>query len=463
LRQACLEITALEEALQKSVSGQTLRHYVAAAAALLAGFSAPFMLERQDTPTALAVAALAAAAAYFAALKLLPGDKARLTLECELAAARKEFSSARAGLDSSWQELGEKEALARLDKEAAEQTRLEERKDVTENLLSRAEAAKSEEDQAVAAAKSKAELLRRQMEADLKRFQAGDVAELLAKIEKIDNLHRMREESRRVARAEADLNAETFDVDLEKRIRELQRRVDETPERPQQHSAARSAELSERAAAELKKLAMERSALDKSLLEESEKLARLEGALGKPAAEIYVQARENQARLEDLELWRKAAEEAFQLLAELSNAGAEVMKNCVENAGPLFSAMTEGRYTSLRLESHSPFEQGGLTVTHKTLGDKPLEWLSAGAQDLVWLAMRMVFASSGWREPSFMILDEPFVALDARRAAQALSALVGGPLAGWQIILLTKSPELARHCEQSGLKYFTLGRAQSET
>ena len=120
--------------------------------------------------------------------------------------------------------------------------------------------------------------------------------------------------------------------------------------------------------------------------------------------------------------------------------------------------MTEGRYAGLKLDSRSPFEQGGLSVLHPSLGEKPLEWLSAGAQDLVWLSMRIVFASSGWRTPSFMVLDEPFAALDPRRAAQALTALTRGPLAGWQIILLTKSVELAALCSAGGLKPFSLSR-----
>ncbi|NLO92229.1 MAG: hypothetical protein GX410_09615, partial [Elusimicrobia bacterium] len=460
LRAACEELLALERQTPPALAA--LRRAAPALLALLTALTLALALHgRFGAAAALGVAALAAAAVYFAAMVLLPREN-YATLR-RAADAKTEYEKARAALHRSWLELEPAAALDRLEREAEGEARLRERRAVTAQLLARYREERQLEEEALAEHGRNAARLRRELETGLSPFGAKDLSELRASVEKLEFLRTERQELRRSAQAEADIKPDSFDTDLEKTIRAMERELADLPPEPAPQGPQENARQAQRAAEELKQLQRRRLELSAQLMHESEGLARLEGALGMPAADAYLLARENQSRLQDLELWARAAEEAFQVLAGLANANEETLKNCVENAGPLFSAMTGGKYLGLRLEENSPLEPGALFARHEQLGEKPLEWLSAGAQDLAWMAMRMEFASSGWREPSFMLLDEPFMALDPARAELALRALSTGPLSKWQFILLTKSPDCADACVRAGMKLFKLEPAPQET
>lgn len=193
------------------------------------------------------------------------------------------------------------------------------------------------------------------------------------------------------------------------------------------------------------------NASQKELEQAIAQASRLEGRLAGTPAQLNARLKRRELHLEDLELWREAARVAEDAIQGLCADTARSLQGCVRDAAPLFEQMTQGRYTGVALAGEKPFESQALQVTHPALGARPAEWLSQGTQDLLWLALRMAWAKKAFPRAGFLILDEPCVNLDSKRAAAAVQALFRSPvLAGWQIILLTKDDRIAAACAEAG-------------
>jgi hypothetical protein len=193
---------------------------------------------------------------------------------------------------------------------------------------------------------------------------------------------------------------------------------------------------------------MAREAEHKSAIKES---SLLEGRLeGSPAA-LYAELEQKQLYIGNLEIWRQAAILAETAISGLLAGTGQGLKSCVKDAAPLFREMTAGRYTDVEMVKDNPLEAQALSVTHRSFGRKPAEWLSHGAEDLLWLALRMAWAKRAFPKGSLLVLDEPCLTLDPGRAAAAVAALLTNPvMAGWQIIILTKDERIAAACERAG-------------
>ena len=72
-----------------------------------------------------------------------------------------------------------------------------------------------------------------------------------------------------------------------------------------------------------------------------------------------------------------------------------------------------------------------------------MEHLSAGARDTFYFAARLALARKHATGPRILVLDEPFATLDRERERRMVGLLRDFQKeADWQIVLLTKEPEL---------------------
>ena len=188
-----------------------------------------------------------------------------------------------------------------------------------------------------------------------------------------------------------------------------------------------------------------------------EKIGSIREGIGGSLVEVMRDKLRCEACLDDLKSWRQAAALAKEGLEAFSSDIAGQIRDCVAKAGPLFSAMSEGRYKGLRLKPGSTLDDQGLEVEHAVHSWKPFPWMSTGACDLLWLALRVSFARQAFPDPAFLVLDEPFHTLDSGRAASALNSLTkSSESQGWQLIILTKDERLAESFVAAGLSRIDL-------
>lgn len=201
-----------------------------------------------------------------------------------------------------------------------------------------------------------------------------------------------------------------------------------------------------------RKLESEMQTLEAQLRHVNQSKGVLLERIGGSLVEVHRMKLRAEAALVDLQEWRKAAGIAKDELERFSMGIEGQVRVCVASAGPLFSAMSGETYNGLRLKEGADLNNDGLEVEHAIEGWKPFPWMSTGACDLLWLALRISFARQAFPEPSFLVLDEPFHSLDAERATNALRCLAQSPeSAGWQLIILTKDEAIAAGAVAAGL------------
>ncbi|OGR91326.1 MAG: hypothetical protein A2V88_04910 [Elusimicrobia bacterium RBG_16_66_12] len=192
--------------------------------------------------------------------------------------------------------------------------------------------------------------------------------------------------------------------------------------------------------------------LGQRLQQLSQEKGILKGKIGGSLVEVHRDKIRCESLLADLQAWREAGRMAKEGLEQFSTGVEGQVRDCVAKAGPLFSAMSGGAYKGLRLKEGSDIGDDGIEVEHATHGWKPFPWMSTGACDLLWLALRVSFARQAFPDPAFLVLDEPFHTLDSERAANALKCLAQSPESlGWQFIILTKDERIAEGAVAAGL------------
>ncbi|MDD4004120.1 MAG: AAA family ATPase [Elusimicrobiaceae bacterium] len=398
----------------------------------------------------------AGALAYFLARNMAVFSPAAAKARHELEEAKSAYHGALARLGDGWTGSGPAETAAKFERAEHEFQRTSGKLETVRALLSELERRLASEKAQLAETEATYSQFSGKLERELAALGAASVDALNGKVEKLEYLFCSRDDlAGRIAR-EVGTAGKDVKPALELRIQELQRALPPEAEGAAPRSA-REIELDlKRTDKELQSLGAQLEQDRRNMAENNEKLSRLEGEVGMPAAEVFVRERKLENEINDIIRWRDAAEEAYRLLSEISKANEDMVRNCVENAAPVFSALSGGVYTSLELRGGNPFEENGMTVVHGELGAHPVEWLSSGAQDILWLAVRIIFASSGYARPAFMILDEPFHALDPGRTANALKALTEGALADWQFIILTKDPAVTSLAQEAGFSRLDL-------
>jgi len=199
------------------------------------------------------------------------------------------------------------------------------------------------------------------------------------------------------------------------------------------------------------KLKENREEYNRDLLRMTEAVAVQETELGSPAGTLFARLQGKKLARENFEHWREAAEDARAVIEDLSSRTDAGMKRCVQAAAPLYKAMTEELYGDIEIVKDSIFQEDALKVRHASLGRQPLAWLSSGARDLLWLAMRFALAKRVFPQGGLLLLDEPFLTLDMERTRKAAATLFAPEtMPGWQIIVLTKDERVADICAAAG-------------
>ena len=241
--------------------------------------------------------------------------------------------------------------------------------------------------------------------------------------------------------------AEDLHAALDRRLLEL-----EGARVPADLSGVGPADLEKRDTTLSRDLEGKRARLDVLRRESSalaQRLALKEASLGGTAEALLAAARKAQADFRRIVGWRDAAQEAHRVLEELSAGTAARMEELFAAASPMFQELTGGRYAGVR-RSAGPGEPQ-LKAVHAAAGERPLEWLSSGAGDALWLSVRLTLARRAMPDGGLILLDEPFHSLDPVRAGKALQILLRSEgLKGFQVIVLTKDDRLADLAAQAG-------------
>lgn len=170
----------------------------------------------------------------------------------------------------------------------------------------------------------------------------------------------------------------------------------------------------------------------------------------------------NQART-GLELKKEDLAD-LELQAEAYKLAAGAFTSLAQTSALAFETLGKEVTETLRAvlpEAHAEFrdfEAAGAAVTDAGGITRPVRSLSSGMRDLFMLAARLTIARRARRgpdgvAPALLVLDEPFYALDAARERAALKLLGNFHSdTGWQIIILTKDPDLAAAARTEGIK-----------
>jgi DNA repair exonuclease SbcCD ATPase subunit len=263
---------------------------------------------------------------------------------------------------------------------------------------------------------------------------------------------RAREEELRRALDAPEVPADGIGPLLERRLADLREARAGLEAGPPERSAAEWE--AERAAAGRRRgeLLDRKDSLSERLREMSLALGERKGGLGGEPCGIFESLQEARRNEEDVDLWREAAAMAARVMREVEGDAESAMRGCLGEAARLFRELTGGAYSDVEMEEGgSIFEPSSLKVRHRGLGAHPLEWMSSGAQDLLWLSLRLTLAARMFPETALLLLDEPFQTQDIGRTGKAVEALFGSPLLeGWQVILLTKDERVAELCARAG-------------
>ncbi|MGM0628162.1 MAG: ATP-binding protein [Candidatus Fermentibacterota bacterium] len=185
---------------------------------------------------------------------------------------------------------------------------------------------------------------------------------------------------------------------------------------------------------EMERLAGEIGEAERNLQTLRTRIAAATGALeAEEWSELLEALRRKRERLEE-----DYRTETADLLAKAAVAGAVdefersenielAEKLADERVGRLLHELT-GRYDGIRLD-------GGGTLTLGVEGefDYPLEMLSTGAREQVFLALRSAFAELTFGQPAFLLLDDAFQHSDWQRRRRLVSHCLKLIDRGWQI------------------------------
>lgn len=197
-----------------------------------------------------------------------------------------------------------------------------------------------------------------------------------------------------------------------------------------------------------------RRAIDGLLVQEREfekKAAVLTGTMQKPD-ELAAHISALSAEIETLEKQHAALSLA---ISAIESAHDEMRGNVspllTKDASALFEKMTGGKYIGLYVDNelHLTFLEKG------TAEYRDIAYLSAGALDAAYLALRLALAHFLYKEPPVFVFDDAFVHLDDERldkVCEILKALAEQ----YQVIVLSCQTREAERLSSAGAKLLTL-------
>ncbi len=183
---------------------------------------------------------------------------------------------------------------------------------------------------------------------------------------------------------------------------------------------------------EIKYIEGANSLLAKKLSELRAEIARLEAVNSAPEA-LEAQISETEKMLSDSKLSCSAMELALELIEKSRNDIRKgVLPKISERAGELFSKFTGGKYRGLFFDS----DFGVSVLEESDTETRRVGFLSAGAVDAAYIALRIALAESLCREKPIFIFDDSFVKADNERLENILSVLLSLS-EEYQIIILS--------------------------
>lgn len=154
-----------------------------------------------------------------------------------------------------------------------------------------------------------------------------------------------------------------------------------------------------------------------------EEAAEVRGTMGRPSAVLAEEVEDLEERERELALRFEALRAAERLWPEAVVRFQETyLERYAERVGLWLKELSGGGYDAVRMESSAEAPEVRSTRDGRWV---PLERLSQGARDRLYIALRLALAEvmgeQGVRGP--LILDDPFVTFDAQRLADAFETL----------------------------------------
>lgn len=238
----------------------------------------------------------------------------------------------------------------------------------------------------------------------------------------------LRQEVFEIERALAEYSKEKNALDMLLSVSDVEK-LRETVQKKQSEPPLRTREIVER---EIKYLEGANALLSKKLSDLGTEIARLEAVAFDPAA-LEAEIFELEKQLSDAMLRRDAIELAIELIEKSrDDIRSNVLPKISDRATELFSRFTGGKYRKLFFDND--FEVSVLesndTETRK------IGYLSAGAIDAAYIALRIALAERLCREKPTFIFDDSFVKADTSRLENIINVLLTLS-EEYQIIILT--------------------------
>ncbi len=172
--------------------------------------------------------------------------------------------------------------------------------------------------------------------------------------------------------------------------------------------------------------------LSKKLSELRAEIARLE-AINSDPEKLEEEISETEKQLSRAELECSAMELAIELIEQSRNdIRSDVLPKISKRAGELFGKFTGGKYRSLFFDK----DFGVSVLERDDTETRKIGFLSAGAIDAAYIALRIALAEKLCREKPTFVFDDSFVKADNKRLENILEVLLS--LSDeYQIIILT--------------------------
>lgn len=176
--------------------------------------------------------------------------------------------------------------------------------------------------------------------------------------------------------------------------------------------------------------------------------------------DVLTELRDCRREIRDIELDREAGRLAGDVFGSMDEALEERLEEALSREGDFSVAdalrRVTGRYAAVAREG-----DGALTVRDERGRAFPLEALSRGARDQVYLALRIGLAGAALgaaavEEPAFLLLDDAFLTADWERRERMVEASRTLAERGWQVIYLTCDTHLRELFEEAGARIVEL-------
>jgi len=196
--------------------------------------------------------------------------------------------------------------------------------------------------------------------------------------------------------------------------------------------------------------------LNKALNDETDLKLTLEKHGLKTPEEIWVWTDQQISEKKRFEQLKKTAVDSIETLMQLDTDQEKfftaVLTRGEKSPSKLFETVTEGMYKNILLHDEQIFVE-----SHD--GDQyPVNVLSSGTREQLSFCLRLAMAQKLFRQPSFLILDDPFLFCDPDRLTLLLTMLESIINNGWQILYFTFDDDVVRYFKRSNLEphYFQL-------